>query len=118
MPTRLRAGEGAARYEAGRRARSSTPPVALRRNLGGLQWILELVPGRRRSRAVVMCWSACWTGCWRHACCISAELTAQADVPIDVLVEQVAEQPGASGVAGLRTEGAQPHEVAFLNLDP
>ena len=36
---------------------------------------------------------------------------------VDVLVEQVAEPPRAAGVAGLRAEGAQPHEVARLDLD-
>src|SRR3954451_2860229 len=33
-------------------------------------------------------------------------------VSVDVLVEQVAEPARAAGVAGLRAEGAQPHEVA------
>src|ERR1700760_3905329 len=48
----------------------------------------------------------------------SGERPAQPDVPVDVLVEQVPEPAGTPGVAGLRTEGPQPHEVAGLDLDP
>src|SRR6478672_9409767 len=45
-------------------------------------------------------------------------LEPQARVPVDVLVEQVAEGAGSAGVAGLGTEGAQPHVVAGLDLHP
>src|SRR5215208_5990064 len=48
----------------------------------------------------------------------SEELSAQLRVPVDVLVEQVPEPARATGVAGLRAEGAQPHEVALLHLHP
>ncbi len=43
---------------------------------------------------------------------------AQLRVAVDVLVEQVAEAARPAGVAGLRAEGAQPHEVAGLDLHP
>ena len=46
------------------------------------------------------------------------ELPTQLGVPIDVLVEQIPEAAGPTRVAGLRTERAEPHEVAFLHLDP
>ena len=39
-------------------------------------------------------------------------------MPVDVLVEQVAEPARPAGVAGLRAERPQPHEVALLHLDP
>ncbi|CRQ98482.1 hypothetical protein PAERUG_P45_London_17_VIM_2_12_12_02934 [Pseudomonas aeruginosa] len=39
-------------------------------------------------------------------------------MPVDILVQQVAEAPRAARIAGLRAEGAQPHEVAGLHLDP
>ena len=39
-------------------------------------------------------------------------------MPVDVLVEQVAELPRPSGVAGLRAEGPQPHEVPRPDFDP
>jgi hypothetical protein len=39
-------------------------------------------------------------------------------VAIDVLVEQVAKAAVTARVAALRAEGAQPHEVAGLDLDP
>ena len=39
-------------------------------------------------------------------------------VPVHVLVEQIAERPWATGVAGLRAECAQPHEIPGLDLDP
>ena len=44
--------------------------------------------------------------------------TGEADLAVHVLVEQVAERAGPAGVAGLRAEGAQPHEVAGLDLHP
>lgn len=37
---------------------------------------------------------------------------------VDVFVQQIPERAGACGVAGLRAKGAQPHEIAGLNLDP
>ena len=39
-------------------------------------------------------------------------------MPIYVFVEQVAEVFRPTGVAGLRTKGAEPHEVAGLNFHP
>ena len=43
---------------------------------------------------------------------------AELRVAVDVLVEQIAEFARAAGIAGLRAEGAQPHIVAGLDLDP
>ena len=43
---------------------------------------------------------------------------AELGVAVDVLVEQIAEFARAAGIAGLRAEGAQPHVVAGLDLDP
>src|SRR4029078_732241 len=37
---------------------------------------------------------------------------------VDVLIEKVTEAPRAAGIAGLRTEGSEPHEIACLDLDP
>lgn len=37
---------------------------------------------------------------------------------VDILVEEVTEAAGATGVAGLRAEGAHPHEIAGLDLHP
>src|SRR6185295_20424459 len=48
----------------------------------------------------------------------SEKLSAQLGVPVDVLVKQVPEPAWATRVTGLRAEGAQPHEVALLHLDP
>src|SRR5262245_54430734 len=48
----------------------------------------------------------------------SEKLSAQLGVSVDVLVKQVPEPAWPSRVAGLRAEGAQPHEVALLHLDP
>src|SRR6476469_2073851 len=65
--------------------------------------------------------SQVWTPSWSRqqpASEGSNELAGQHRVPVDVLVEQVAETARTAGVAGLRAEGAQPHEVALLHLDP
>ena len=42
----------------------------------------------------------------------------QLRMAVHILVEEIAERSGAAGVAGLRTEGAEPHEVAGLDLHP
>lgn len=39
-------------------------------------------------------------------------------MPVHVLVEQITERPRTTGVAGLRAECAQPHEIPCLDLDP
>lgn len=49
---------------------------------------------------------------------LALRVQCQVYVTVHVLVQQVAEVAWAAGVAGLRAEGAQPHEVAGFHFDP